>query len=269
MTVPDRAARDALHAAVREAGRVILAVRASGEAVREDKADGTPVSDADRGADEVIASALAAVDPGAPVVSEERPHPDAAGGRARHWLVDPLDGTRGFLAGGDEFTVNVALVEDGAPRFGCVLHPPTGRLYAGGAGVPAAVEEDGAAPRPLRVRRCPAAGPHVLTSSHHPDGATAELLGRLRFGGRKRLSSSLKFCRVAEGSADLYVRFGPTMEWDTAAGHAVLAAAGGAVRCPDGAPFRYGRRDRMNGAFVAEGDPAWRKFLREAPALHA
>lgn len=268
MAVPDRAARDALHAAVREAGRAILAARADG-ARAERKADGTPVSEADRAADKVIADALATIDPGAPVVSEERPPPAAAGGAARHWLVDPLDGTRGFLAGGGDFTVNVALVEGGAPRFGCVLHPPTGRLYAGGEGVEAAVEEEGAAPRPLRVRACPGSGPHVLTSRRHPDMADGDMLGRLRASTREAFSSSLKFCRIAEGGADLYLRLGPTMEWDTAAGQAMLAAAGGAVRQLDGTPLAYGTEDRVNPGFIAEGDPAWRRFLREAPEARA
>lgn len=265
MTVPDRAARDALLAAVREAGRAILAVRAAGDARAERKDDGSPVTEADHAADRVIAAALAEVDPDTPVVSEERPLPPGAGGNARHWLVDPLDGTRGFLAGRDDFTVNLGLVEDGAPLFGCVLHPPSGRLYAGGEGVEATLEEEGAAPVPLRVRDCPADGPHVLTSRRHRRGELEDVLGRLRTGGTEAFGSALKFCRIAEGNADLYVRLGPTMEWDTAAGHALLAAAGGAVRGPDGAPLPYGTPTRVNPAFLAEGDPAWRRFLREEP----
>ncbi len=253
----------AIERAMRAAGDEILAVRATGVLGREDKTDGSPVSEADRRADAVLVPAVAAIDPGVPVVSEERATPDEALGNARHWLLDPLDGTRSFLAGGDDFTINLGLVVEGVPLFGSMLDPVSGRYYCGGVGVPARVVDADGSVRMIRARACPDDGPTVLISSYHAS-AFEEQVGRITAGCRESMSSALKFCRIAEGAADVYLRPGRTMEWDTAAGHAIVAAAGGAVTEISGAALRYGKASRANPPFLAEGSPDWRRFLEPA-----
>ncbi len=268
MTFPSPELRKALSLAVREAGQLILHYRAQG--VRPDiKEDGTVVTDADRAADHLLVAALAQIDPDTPVVSEEGKAFPEAQRSALHWLVDPLDGTRGFLRGGDDFTVNVALVEKGTPLFGFLLHPPTERLYAGGRGIPAEVEDAGGVLHPLKVRPIPTEGPTVLSSAHHRSSKVAKILSRIESGEHRSFGSALKFCHVAEGKADVYFRGGPTMEWDTAAGHAVLVAAGGSVQLLDETPLVYGKLGRTNSGFVAESSPAWRRFLHDMPETRA
>ena len=261
LSAPNEACIAEIQRAMRAAGDAILAVRAGG-AVRSDvKHDGSPVTEADRRADAILVPALQAIDPTTPVVSEERQYPGDLDTHARHWLIDPLDGTRSFLAGGDDFTVNVGLVLDGEPVFGSMLDPVGGRFYWGGTGVAARVADaDGNCAR-LRVRRCPAEGPTVLTSRWH-EAAFERSVGRIEGGRRESMSSALKFCRVAEGTADLYPRPGRTMEWDTAAGHAIVTAAGGTVSKLTGGRLRYGKPSRENPSFLVEGSPEWRRFLR-------
>ena len=242
------------------AGRLIMDVRREGFATCW-KADATPVTKADQAAEALVLERLVMACPDIPVVAEEL----VASGRVpetgrRFILVDPLDGTREFIAGRDEFTVNLALVEDDAPVCGAVYAPALGRLWFAGqeafamdAGPDAHV--DPAAARRIQVRATPRSGPAALVSRSHLDPETEAYLDRLHVTDRRPLGSSLKFCLIAEGEADLYPRFGPTSEWDIAAGHAILAAAGGAVVLPDGRPLRYGDREggfRLNG-FVACG----------------
>lgn len=261
LSAPDAACIAEIQRAMRAAGDAILAVRARGPVRSDVKDDGSPVTEADRRADAILVPALQAIDPATPVVSEERQHPADLDARARHWLIDPLDGTRSFLAGGDDFTVNVGLVLDGEPVFGSMLDPVGGRFYWGGTDVAARVADaDGNCAR-LRVRRCPAEGPTVLTSRWH-EAAFERRVGRIEGGRREAMSSALKFCRVAEGTADLYPRPGRTMEWDTAAGHAIVLAAGGAVSQLTGGRLRYGKPSRENPSFLVEGSPEWRRFLR-------
>lgn len=227
----------------------------------EQKADRSPVTEADRRAEAVILEALGVMLPATPVVAEES---FEAGARAevgaRFCLVDPLDGTREFIARNDEFTVNIALVEDGVPIAGCVYAPALNRIYLGGekarAGRVAPGSDLGAvALEPITVRPPPANGTIAVMSRSHADEKTRAFLERERVRETIAAGSSLKFCRVAEGAADLYPRFAPTMEWDTAAGHAVLAAAGGAVTNPDGSKFLYAKADGgfRNGPFIAWG----------------
>ena len=246
---------------MRAAGREILAVRAAGSVNSDVKVDGSPVTEADRRSDAVLVRALHAIDPETPVVSEEGPAPASADGSARHWLIDPLDGTRGFLAGGDDFTVNVGLVIDGVPVFGCMLEPVVQRFYCGGIGVKARMVDAAGRARVLRVRPCPAEGPTVLTSQWH-EAAFERTMGRIEGGRRESMSSALKFCRVAEGTADVYARPGRTMEWDTAAGHAIVVAAGGSVSQLTGGGLLYGKPGRENPSFLVEGSPDWRRFLQ-------
>ena len=247
---------------------------AAGPAVMEDiardataraKSDGSPVTAADERAEAVIRELLQRSTPPIPIVAEEA----TAAGEAiaigeRFVLVDPLDGTREFIARNGEFTINVALIENGAPIAGAVYAPALGRLWFGGEhGLrlrrPARKRALPRGPTGARSRVRPAPAALVaLASRSHGDAATEAFLARLPIGERRSAGSSLKFCVIAEGEGDVYPRFGPTMEWDTAAGDAVLRAAGGAVFAAEGGPLAYGKiaAGLRNGAFVAWGDRA-------------
>ncbi len=237
----------------RRAGEAILEIYGGDHGVRT-KADDSPVTDADQRAEAIIVPALEALAPGVQVVAEEA---CAAHGMpqvgAEFWLVDPLDGTREFINRNGEFTVNVALVQHGVPVLGVVLAPALDRLFVGAAGVGAWVEEHGER-RPIRVRAPGERGLVVVGSRSHGD---ADALDRFLAGRRvaelRAAGSSLKFCLIAAGEADLYPRLGRTMEWDIAAGHAVLAAAGGRVERLDGNPMIYGKAGFENPHFVAWG----------------
>ena len=248
-----------LAALARQAGDVVMAVYATDFAVRG-KGDASPVTEADERAEAVILAGLALLAPGIPVVAEESVAagrvPDVSGGR--FWLVDPLDGTREFINRNGEFTVNIALIDGGAPVLGIVLAPavggPFGRLFAGASGHGAWVD-DAQGRRAIRCRAAPAEGLTVLASRSHGDAAALDafLAGR-RVAHLANAGSSLKLCLLAEGAADLYPRHGRTMEWDIAAGHAVLAAAGGQVWQIDGrAPLAYGKPGFENPHFYAAG----------------
>ncbi|WP_116654503.1 3'(2'),5'-bisphosphate nucleotidase CysQ [Pelagibacterium sediminicola] len=233
------------------------------------KADQTPLTEADIAAEALILAALAAHFPDIPVIAEEA----VANGEApdcgtRFFLVDPLDGSREFISRNGEFTVNIALIEDGAPVAGVVYAPALKRIWWGraGAGAQVAVVEEGRclAPSRAEIRRPGEDGIVVVGSRSHADGEREARYGTRRVARFMALGSSLKFCLLAEGQADLYPRNGRTMEWDTAAGDAVLRAAGGIVLCGDGQPMRYGKRnqphdiDFANGPFVAYGDESLR-----------
>ena len=228
------------------------------------KPDGSPVTLADERAEQIICEWLTRTAPTTPIAAEEA---TAAGVPldvgSRFFLVDPLDGTREFLARNGEFTINVALIDSRAPVAGAVYAPATGRLWFAGETAffcKAPVGDDlpdRAGWRRLRTRPAP---PQLvaLASRSHCDPATEAFLAKLPIGERKSAGSSLKFCVIAEGAADVYPRFAPTMEWDTAAGDAVLRAAGGVVLDVAGEPLAYGKVDRglRNGGFVAWGDPS-------------
>ncbi len=227
--------------------------------VAEAKADASPVTAADREAEAIILRALAKLDPATPVVAEE----EAAAGRtpevgARFYLVDPLDGTREFVRGGSDFTVNIGLVEDGVATLGVVYAPARAELFAGDAARGEAWRAEAApgeasGPRTPMAVRAPRNELAVVASRSHGDPRTERYLEAMSIAERLNVGSSLKFGLVAAGRADLYPRAGPTMEWDTAAGHAVLLAAGGRMAAPDGSPFRYGKPGFRNGGFVASG----------------
>jgi len=251
--------------AAREAGAAILEIVARGFDV-EQKGDLSPVTEADRAAELIILAALARVAPGVPVIAEE----EVAAGRipdhgGTFFLVDPLDGTKEFIRGGDDYTVNIALVVDGRPRVGTVFAPATGRLHGGIAGNFAWLDE-GDGRRRIACRPC--ADPMIVVASKsHFTQNTSDYLAQAAPGcGYEAVGSSLKFCIVAEGRADLYPRLSPTSEWDTAAGHAVLLGAGGLVVGPDGKPLRYGKPAFLNRAFVATGGwdaPECQSFLED------
>ncbi len=251
---------DSLVEAARAAGDAILRIRAAGFAV-DHKRDASPVTAADHAAEDVLLAHLARRAPGIPVVAEEAV---AAGvipeTGERFFLVDPLDGTREFVAGRDEFTVNVALVERGRAVLGVVHAPALGRCFAGDVAASRAFElrrsDDGSTRSlPLRVR-APAPGRLVAVASRsHASPQTRGWLEAQGIAECVAIGSSLKFCLLAAGEADVYPRFGPTMEWDTAAGDAVLGAAGGVVLAPDGAPLRYGKPGFRNTDFIASAAP--------------
>jgi len=222
----------------------------------ETKGDASPVTEADRQAEALITGALQGCWPDVPVVGEEAV---SAGVQTavdrRFWLVDPLDGTREFVGRNGEFTVNIALIEDGSPVLGAVLAPAIGVLYAGGPGLGAWCVRGGEH-QAIECRVPPAEGVTLLCSrSHNDDAAVDQWLGPRGVRERRAVGSSLKFCVIAEGAADLYPRLGRTMEWDIAAGQAVLEGAGGRVRALDGSPLRYGKPGWENPHFVAEGLP--------------
>lgn len=247
----------------REAGAIILAEVDRG-ITAHGKADGSLCSQADLAAEAHIHAALAQRFPGIAVIAEEATAsagPAAAG--QRFFLVDPLDGTADFIAGTGDYTVNIALIVDGAPVAGAIYAPVARRLWIGARQAFTAPAAPGADPAGLgawsrlAVRRAPDEGLLAVASLRHRDAATDAFLERLPVRACRAASSSLKFCVIAGGEADVYPRFGPTMEWDTAAGDAILRAAGGIVTDATGAPLRYGHTDRgyRNGPFIAWGDP--------------
>ncbi len=240
-------------ALAREAGAAILGYYGSADARLQDKDDGSPLTAADLAAHNTIEAGLKRIAPGIPIISEEnKDNPQLPQGTT-FWLVDPLDGTKEFLNRNGEFTVNIALVRDAMPVLAVVHAPALGRGYAGQRGLGAWRVRDGAAPHPIRVAALPLADLKVVASRSHADERTAALLRKLPPHEVVSAGSSLKFCMVAEGSADFYPRLGTTMEWDTAAGHCVLESAGGHVVQCDGAPLRYNKAEWRNPHFYATG----------------
>jgi 3'(2'), 5'-bisphosphate nucleotidase len=241
---------DDLAEAAREAGEAILEIVSRGFET-ETKSDFSPVTEADRAAELVILGALARAAPGLPIVAEE----EVAAGRIpqhgdTYFLVDPLDGTKEFIRGGHDYTVNIGLIERGVPKLGVVFAPATGRLHGGCVGSGAWV--DGGDGRQEIVTRGRGERMTAVASKSHLNQATIDYLQQaVGVCDYVAVGSSLKFCILAEGKADIYPRASPTSEWDTAAGHAVLLAAGGLVDGPDGLPLAYGKTAFLNRAFVA------------------
>jgi 3'(2'), 5'-bisphosphate nucleotidase len=246
--------------------KIVVAAAAAIRHCRRDsglriKADGSPVTKADETAESIIRDGLAKLAPAMPVISEEQPErerPAVAG--SRYFLVDPLDGTRDFVDGRDEYTVNIGLIADGQPVVGVIAAPALGVLWRGvvGWGAERLTFDAGrmSPPAAIRTRPFPANDPVVMVSRSHLEAGTQAYLDRLPRAHRIACGSSLKFCRLAEGAADLYPRLGPTRDWDVAAGHAVLVAAGGSVQTPEGNPLVYGTTDLRIPAFVAFGSRA-------------
>jgi 3'(2'),5'-bisphosphate nucleotidase len=243
-----------------EAGDEIERIYAEGCETIE-KADGSPVTIADQRAEAIILSRLGEAFPDIPVLAEE----EAAAGRIpdigrRFFCVDPLDGTRGFIERNGEFTVNIALVEDGEPVAGVIYAPDSRLLYYGSRGEGAYRVRPGGEAESIRPRPRPAAGLTAVGSRGHASHGTADKTAHLRIADFVPSSSSLKFCLIAEGMADVYPRHGQTAEWDTAAGQAIVEAAGGRVMALDeegreSGPLLYGKADRrfLNPGFIAWG----------------
>jgi len=256
-----------------QAGQAILEIyrRGAGQVTVETKADDSPLTEADRRAHHVIKGALEGLTPAIPVLSEESEAvPFAERGRwPTYWLVDPLDGTKEFISRNGEFTVNIALIVEGEPVLGVVHVPVSGTTYTGLAGEGAWCYREGEVPRSIATR--PLSGRpalRVVGSRRHGAEALEEMLESLRgeFDDVQlvNMGSSLKICLLAEGEADLYPRLGPTSEWDTAAAHAILRAAGGEIVTRDFQALQYNRKDTLlNPHFIAMGDPdyPWQSLL--------
>lgn len=236
-----------------QAGELIMHYFMQGHEVSQ-KNDNSPVTDADIAASDFIVARLKELTPAFSVITEED---DANHGIINHapfWLVDPLDGTRAFVAGEPEFTVNIGLIEEGVPILGVIFVPAQSLLYYGGVGQGAFCVRNGGAPEQIHVRPKPEAGVTVVRSKSHPSAQTEAFLKTLSIDALVSGSSSVKFCQIAEGTADIYPRFGRTMEWDTAAGHAILNAAGGKVVVAEtGEILRYGKAGFENPHFIAVG----------------
>lgn len=247
--------RDACTGLARDAAREIMRIYA-GDLGERVKADKSPVTDADHAAETVIVAGLRRLTPGLAVVAEE----EMAAGHvpkldgSPFWLVDPLDGTKEFIKRNGEFTVNIALVEDGRPVLGIVLAPVPDTLWRGARGLGADKSDKGGAFASIAVRKPPAAGLTAFASRSTAIYSNLDIWFRnqgLTVAERKQAGSSLKFCLIAEGVADIYPRFGPTNEWDTAAGQGVLEAAGGEVVTTDDRPLVYGKPGFGNPHFIA------------------
>lgn len=258
-----------------QAGQIILDVVAKGFSAHR-KSDGSSYTDADLAAEQYILKELERFFPGVPVIAEEETavqEPEGVGNRQgpqAFFLVDPLDGTSGFIRGGQDYTVNIAAVSGTTPLAGTVYAPATGQLWLGGETARKATCSPNTQPvtsdfTVISTRPAPAQGLVAFTSHRHNDGHTEVFLSRLPIVERRSASSSLKFCLIAQGDGDIYPRFGQTMEWDTAAADAVLRAAGGIVLDPQGQPLVYGRpHDHyINGPFIAWGDPEAAKTYQQ------
>jgi len=248
-----------------EAGKIVMDVRRTAFEVSY-KPDRSPVTQADKASEHAIRNALAGVMPGVPIVAEESF--DGTGPATLpdvFILVDPLDGTREFVAGRDEFTVNIAVIENGVPVIGCIFAPAIGRIFLSGTQTLCADLLPGAPTppldklRPVATAAPPPEGLRAIVSRSHLDAESRALLARLNVASQRLVGSSYKFCLIAEGGADVYPRLAPTMEWDVAAGHAVLAAAGGCVLARDGTPLRYGKTAQ---GFRDDGFVAWGRAPR-------
>ena len=258
----------------RRAGAAILEIYDTDFEVRH-KSDASPVTEADLAAHEVIASALHALTPEIPLLSEESTPPAYAERRhwRRYWLIDPLDGTREFINRNGEFTVNIALIENGSPSLGCVGVPTRDKVYTGSVAARRSECHAGNTVRQINARPMSEGRPLTIVASRsHGNEQLERYLEALGATfpqvERRSVGSSLKLCMLAEGGADLYPRLGPTSEWDIAAAHAVLAAAGGAVRGLHGEPMVYNKRSFLNPNFIAMADARF-PWTEKLPAADA
>jgi 3'(2'), 5'-bisphosphate nucleotidase len=254
-----------------------LAEKAGREAMRfykgpvsvEVKNDSSPLTDADRASHDLLMQFLPGVIPGVPVISEESETSahHATPGADRFWLVDPLDGTKEFLKGTGEFTVNIALVQKDRPVIGVVHAPVLGLIYFADLDSGAFRQDHNQTPVPLRVQRPVPERLRVVASKDHAGPLVKAMLARLPDAELKSMGSSLKFCLVAEGHADIYLRDVPTMEWDTAAAQCIVEVAGGSLRTLDGKPLRYGKPGLKNPSIITVGDSDfhWPSLLEAGP----
>jgi 3'(2'), 5'-bisphosphate nucleotidase len=252
---------DALTEIAARASDAIL--RVAGTAGVRSKDDGSPVTAADEAAEAIICAGLRQLAPSVPIVSEEQAAHDRpqTGPRGSYFLVDPLDGTKEFISGSDEYTVNIAVVTDAVPILGIITAPAAGIAWRGvvGRGAERLTIAGGKSTppiAPIHTRPRPGQELVVMVSRSHLEERTKAFIARFPQATLKQCGSSVKFCRLAEGSADLYARLAPTHDWDIAAGHAIVTAAGGKVTAPDGSPLAYGSKGLLIPAFLAFGDQA-------------
>lgn len=237
----------------RQAGKIIMGFYEGGAGI-EIKKDKTPVTEADITANDFIVKKLKKLTPDIPIVAEESENTQDAGESGKFWLVDPLDGTKSFIKKTGEFTVNIGLIDNGVPTIGVIYIPARDEMYFTGEDGKAYKQEGGGKPYPIEVRTPPEAGLSVVASQSHRTPETDAFIENLpKVEKLVSASSSLKLCLLAEGKADVYPRFGPTCEWDIAAGHAILQAAGGSLTTETGKKFAYGKPDYLNGYFIAWG----------------
>jgi 3'(2'), 5'-bisphosphate nucleotidase len=231
------------------ASDAIMQIRQDGFSVQH-KSDESPLTDADLTAHRIISEGLMAWDSSIPIISEENAvHPDTTD---RFWCVDPLDGTRSFACGQGEFTVNIALIEHALPRYGVIACPLDGSCYAGDAAAGTWRKYSGLAWERLPMAKASGeAMRRAIIGSQHVGQRMKELLTQHQVGHVQSMTSARKFCVLAEGGADIYPRFAPTYEWDTAAGHALVLGVGGKMRTIDGGDFLYGKAGFINGGFIA------------------
>jgi 3'(2'), 5'-bisphosphate nucleotidase len=235
----------------RRAGDLIMTYY-TGQFITSHKEDKSPVTDADIAANQLIVNALYTLCPDIPIIAEE----DEIPGKEGHewfWLVDPLDGTRSFVAGEGEFTVNIGLIHRDTPVLGVIYAPVQELLYYGASGQGSFCEDVGGHKTMLKTRAATKEGVVMVRSRSEPSERSLAFFKTLCIKATVPASSSMKFCTIAEGNADIYPRFGRTMEWDTAAGHAILNAAGGRVETTDGKPLTYGKAGYENPHFIAYG----------------
>ncbi len=253
----------------RDAGAAIMAIYVGNDTAVNYKSDASPVTAADLAANAVICAQLARLPGGYPIISEEGGLPDVARLDAKRvWLVDPLDGTKEYLRRSGEFTVNIALIEDGRPLLGVVHAPAMNLTYFGIVGIGAWCSRAGARSQEIHVTEPAPTEARVVASLNHAGPHLPVYLAALGPHRSLSMGSSLKLCLVAEGAADVYPRLGPTMEWDTAAADAVVRGAGGQVVGPDGSPLRYNKPDLHNPWFVACGSDASRWLTALPPSPH-
>jgi 3'(2'), 5'-bisphosphate nucleotidase len=249
-----------------QAGERIMRIY-KGEIAVTLKKDDSPLTEADRLSHEFLVEHLTPLLAGVRVISEESHEADAASPVAqdRYWLVDPLDGTKEFLKRTGEFTVNIALVEQGRPRLGVVYAPAINLSYYAAVGLGAWRREEGKSPRAIQTRPAPSSSMAVVASKDHAGPLVTAMLAKLQQPTLKSMGSSLKFCLVAEGQADIYLRDVPTMEWDTAAAQCVVETAGGAICSLDGRRLVYGKPGLKNPSIITVGDTRlnWMPFISD------
>ena len=243
-----------------EAAEVVMQNIGSKKAIKN---DGTPVTLADIKSDHIITKNLNLLSPKIPVFSEEGKNFTAEENLKPHWLIDPLDGTKSFVEGGDDFVVCIAFIKKQIPLLGCIAHPPSKKVWIGGKEFGSYLKFPGMKIRKILCRNIPDEGPSIAISRHHIGPKLEAWLKKIKFQKTFKKGSALKFALLAEGKVDLYPRTSATYEWDSAAGQAIVEGSGGKVHQLNGNKLIYGRPNRMNPNFIAYGNSNWVKFLVE------
>jgi len=243
------------------ASKIIIRYKNSPVKIKEDN---TPVTKADEESDKIINKLLINNFPNIPIVSEERAYPLNTIGNNLHWIIDPLDGTKSFIEGNEDFCVCIALVFNRKPVLGCIAHPPSKKVWVGGKKIGSFINNNNNNNyQNINCRNIPNEGPTIAISRHHTGPKLKEWLSSLKYIHKKRIGSALKFSLIAEGKADIFPRTTPTYEWDSAAGQAIIEGAGGKVTQMNYEEMIYGRKDKKNPNFIASGKSDWIKFLKD------